>query len=365
LKTAHYPLSEPTSIAAIREFLALWHDADAAGRRGGFERRDREMARRTGNRGRERNRDGARGSATGREPGRQRRPEILQSQAMKSEPPAAGSAKVDSSAAPLTLEGTSLLHQMFRIRRAELRRLAPARRQELAHDAAAAIGNLQHEDGESAAFSVLGHKGDLLLIHFRADFEELSRAEAALAALAISDYLEPASSYLSMIEIGLYEASVRLYQRLAAAGVEPGTPQWREAIDAALKENREKLAMRLWPRIPERRYLCFYPMNKRRGETRNWYRLPIEDRQRLMHDHGMIGRRYAGQVTQIISGSVGFDDWEWGVDLFADDPLVFKKLVYEMRFDESSAFYAEFGPFYVGIRLKPEELAAMIADGGG
>ena len=253
---------------------------------------------------------------------------------------------------------------MFRFRRAALRELAPARRHEIARDTAAALADLQtRENAESAAFSVLGHKGDLLLIHFRADFEELARAEAGFVALAINDYLEPTTSYLSMVEIGLYEASVRLYQRLAADGIEQGTPSWREAIDAALKENREKLAARLWPRIPERRYVCFYPMNKRRGESRNWYRLPIEDRQRLMHDHGMIGRRYAGQVTQIISGSVGFDDWEWGVDLFADDPLVFKKLVYEMRFDESSAFYAEFGPFYVGIRLKPDELAAMIAGG--
>ncbi|HTW87422.1 MAG TPA: hydrogen peroxide-dependent heme synthase [Candidatus Binataceae bacterium] len=281
---------------------------------------------------------------------------------MKSEPPS-GSAPVDSSAAPLTLEGTSVLHQMFRIRRVELRKLAPARRQELAHEVAATIGNGSRENGESAAFSVLGHKGDLMLIHFRADFEELSRTENALAALAISDYLEPASSYLSMVEIGLYQASVRLYQRLTATGIEPGTPPWREAIEAVLNENREQLATRLWPRIPKRRYVCFYPMNKRRGEIRNWYRLSIEDRQRLMHDHGMIGRRYAGQVTQIISGSVGFDDWEWGVDLFADDPLVFKKLVYEMRFDESSAFYAEFGSFYVGVRLKPEELTAIIASG--
>jgi chlorite dismutase len=168
-----------------------------------------------------------------------------------------------------------------------------------------------------------------------------------------------------MVEIGLYEASVRLYERLATEGIEPGTPAAREAIEAALKENRDKLASRLWPRIPERRYVCFYPMNKRRGEHRNWYQLPIDERQRLMHEHGMIGRRYAGQVTQIISGSVGFDDWEWGVDLFADDPLVFKKLIYEMRFDESSALYAEFGPFYVGIRLAAEDVAKMIANGAG
>ena len=286
---------------------------------------------------------------------------------MKSDPPSAAKAKVDAAAAPLTLEGASLLHQMFRIRRAALRLLPPARRHEIAHAMAAAIEEMQRrENGESAAFSILGHKGDLMLIHFRADFEQLSRAEAAFAALPIDDFLEPTGSYLSMVEIGLYEGSVRLYQHLAAEGIEPGTPQWRAAIDEAARENREKLAARLWPRIPERRYVCFYPMNKRRGETHNWYQLPIEERQRLMHDHGMIGRRYAGQVTQIISGSVGFDDWEWGVDLFADDPLVFKKLVYEMRFDESSALYAEFGQFLVGLRLKPEELAEMIAgDNGG
>ena len=89
-------------------------------------------------------------------------------------------------------------------------------------------------------------------------------------------------------------------------------------------------------------------MNKHRGEAKNWYATPFEERARMMRDHGVIGRGYAGQVNQIISGSIGFDDWEWGVDLFADDPVVFKKLVYEMRFDEASSWYGEFGPFYVG-----------------
>ena len=97
-------------------------------------------------------------------------------------------------------------------------------------------------------------------------------------------------------------------------------------------------------------------MNKRRGEHKNWYAETVEDRARMMLEHGKIGRHYAGQVTQIISGAIGFDDWEWGVDLFADDPVVFKKLIYEMRFDEASAWYAEFGPFYVGLQFSPSEL---------
>jgi chlorite dismutase len=102
-------------------------------------------------------------------------------------------------------------------------------------------------------------------------------------------------------------------------------------------------------------------MNKKRGETHNWYALSMEERRLLMRGHGMVGRKYAGKVTQIISGSVGFDDWEWGVSLFADDPLVFKKLVYEMRFDMASALYALFGEFFVGIRLQPAEVGLMLS----
>jgi chlorite dismutase len=101
-------------------------------------------------------------------------------------------------------------------------------------------------------------------------------------------------------------------------------------------------------------------MDKKREGADNWYRLDIEHRRDLMREHGMVGRRYAGQVTQIISGSIGFDDWEWGVDLFADDALVFKKLVYEMRFDEASAGYAKFGPFYFAIRTEPADLGELL-----
>src|SRR5918994_2043536 len=98
----------------------------------------------------------------------------------------------------------------------------------------------------------------------------------------------------------------------------------------------------------------------RRGEIKNWYSAPFDDRAAMMREHGHIGRRYAGKVVQIISGSIGFDDWEWGVDLFAEDPLTFKKLIYEMRFDEASAKFAEFGPFYVGLQFPMGELGAFL-----
>src|SRR5437667_400670 len=122
-------------------------------------------------------------------------------------------------------------------------------------------------------------------------------------------------------------------------------------------------APRLFPKIPTRRYLCFYPMSKRRGEAVNWFDLPAEERAALMRGHGEIGRRWAGRVTQVIAGSVGLDDWEWGVTLFADDPLVFKKLVYEMRFDPASSRYALFGSFYTGIRFAAGALGEVLRAG--
>jgi chlorite dismutase len=138
--------------------------------------------------------------------------------------------------------------------------------------------------------------------------------------------------------------------------VEPHSDEWKKAIEETVSRQKEAMKPRLFPAMPPNRYICFYPMDRKRGEEKNWYTLPMEERQRQMNEHGMVGRRYAGDVKQIITGSIGFDDWEWGVDLFADDPLVFKKLIYEMRFDEVSAVYALFGTFYVGLRCPASQL---------
>jgi len=117
---------------------------------------------------------------------------------------------------------------------------------------------------------------------------------------------------------------------------------------------------RLFPTIPPNRYICFYPMDRRRGEDKNWYTLPMEERQRQMNEHGMVGRRYAGEVKQIITGSIGFDDWEWASTSSPTTPLVFKKLIYEMRFDQVSAVYALFGSFYVGLRCPADRLHDLL-----
>src|SRR5208283_5476913 len=239
----------------------------------------------------------------------------------------------DLPAMPLTLEGLSVLHQMFRFRWTEWRKVDPFRQEGIASEAAAALAPSEAA-GQSAIYSMLGHKGDLMVVHFRDSFDELNEAELQLDRTGLQEFLEPVHSYLSVIELGLYDSSVKLFRQLAERGLAPNSKEWKQEVDET--------------------------MDRQRGEEKNWYTLPIEERQRQMEEHGMIGRRYAGKVQQIITGSIGFDDWEWGVDLFADDPLVFKKLIYEMRFDEVSAVYALFGQFFVGLRCPVQKLGEWL-----
>ncbi len=263
---------------------------------------------------------------------------------------------------PLTIEGYSVLHQMMRVRWGAWRSLGSGEKTEILDEAGAALAKMeQNAGGESGLYSLLGHKGDLMLVHFRRSFDELNRAEMELARLRLSDYLEPTTSYLSVIELGLYESTIKAYRELTDRGVEPHSEEWNRAIAETVARQKEAMRSRLFPELPKHRYISFYPMDRRRGEEKNWYTLPIEERARQMNEHGMVGRRYAGEVKQIISGSIGFDDWEWGVDLFADDPLVFKKLIYEMRFDEVSAVYALFGHFYIGVRCPAAELGKLLS----
>lgn len=271
-------------------------------------------------------------------------------------------ASAEMPAVPLTIEGYSVLHQMMRFRWSAWRSLGVVERREIIDEAASLLGKMeQNSKGQSALYSLLGHKGDLMLVHFRESFDELNGAELQLAQVRLNDFLEPTSSYLSIIELGLYESTIKTYKTLMERGIEPHSEEWKREIGETLARQKEAMHPRLFPAMPPNRYICFYPMDRRRGEEKNWYTLPIEERQRQMNEHGLVGRRYAGEVKQIITGSIGFDDWEWGVDLFADDPLVFKKLIYEMRFDEVSAVYALFGHFYVGVRVAAASLEKLLS----
>lgn len=190
--------------------------------------------------------------------------------------------------------------------------------------------------GSTAFYSIVGQKADLVFMHLRETLDELNDLETAFQKTAFAAFTIPSYSYVSVVELSSYMAK-------------PGTDPMEDP----------EIVARLKPALPKARHICFYPMNKKRDGQDNWYMEPMERRRDMMKSHGMIGRSYAGRVKQIITGSVGLDDWEWGVTLFADDPLVFKKLVYEMRFDEASARYGEFGGFYVGNLLDQPRLEGM------
>src|SRR5690348_10103802 len=258
---------------------------------------------------------------------------------------------------PETLEGWSILHLMYRVRWDRLRAVDATAVQRLADEATRALA--VPDAGATAYVQMLGHKADLMLICFRRGFEELARAQLALSRTGLHEYLEPTTSYVSIVELGMYEMTAKIHQQLGEK-YKPASDEFERAFDAEIDTQRGRVMNRLFLDVPKWRYVCFYPMNKRRGESLNWYAEPFERRAAMMREHGMIGRTFAGRVTQVISGSIGYDDWEWGVDLFAEDPVVFKKLIYEMRFDEASAKFAEFGPFYTGLQFAPRQLAALL-----
>jgi chlorite dismutase len=261
---------------------------------------------------------------------------------------------------PETLEGWSVLHHMFRVRWNDIRKLGVAARREIAQSAVASISTPDADAAHTGLAHLLGHKADLMVIYFRENFEQLSQAELQFAQSPLCEYLEMTTSYVSIVELGMYDMTAKIHHQLAERSLKPGSEEFDRAFDEEMTQQRKRMMGRLYPEIPNRRYVCFYPMNKRRGEMKNWYMTPFDERGEMMLEHGMIGRNYAGKVTQIISGSIGFDDWEWGVDLFADDPLVFKKLIYEMRFDQASAVFAEFGPFYIGLQFAPANLTKFV-----
>lgn len=247
------------------------------------------------------------------------------------------------SGAPQTLEGWWSQHLIWHIDWCRWKQVPAGDRAGIIKEAQEFLQRVQAVDdapeGASACYRILGQKGDIMLINLRPDVEYLHALELELAQLRWADYLLPAYSYLSVVELSMHNP---------------------ESHGQPAAEMSDYVKRRLYPELPDLRTVCFYPMSKKRDGEDNWYTLPLARRGELMRDHGLIGRKYAGQVVQMICGSTGLDDWEWGVTLFADDPVQFKKIVYEMRFDEASARYGLFGPFYVGIRLEPDQLPGLM-----
>lgn len=264
---------------------------------------------------------------------------------------------------PESLEGWWILHRMFAFDRLAWDATQQQERNEITKQALLALSPLKSsEEGDVGLAQLLGHKADLMLTHYSRNYDGLARAQTVFDKTRLSEFLTPADSYVSVLELGLYDATGKIHAALSERGLKPFTDEWNEAFDELLKreEHNPRNAGRLFAKIPQRRYVCFYPMDKKRGESANWYMLPFAERAKLMVEHGKVGRTYHGIVTQVISGSIGFDAFEWGVDLYADDPLLFKKLVYEMRFDEASAKYGIFGDFFSGLQFSLDELPTYL-----
>ena len=259
---------------------------------------------------------------------------------------------------PETTEGWFVLHQILRWNRPQLRALDAARLAAHRKTAATMLASMAAPEvgGWSAVVPLIGSRADVMFMHFRPTLDDIGAAQRSLATLGLFDALEPLYSFLSVTEAGLYHASAQLAAAAVARGGAVGDDAYRAEMAARVETERGSahVQRRLFPvQPPEMPYVCFYPMSKRRAPGQNWYALSLEERSRLMMAHGMTGRGYGGRVMQVISGALGFDAWEWGVTLFAADPLTFKKIVTDMRFDEVSAQYAEFGDFYVGKRVEP------------
>lgn len=197
-----------------------------------------------------------------------------------------------------------------------------------------AVKEAATEGHQVVSFAVLGHKADLGFLALGPDMWHLRRFQAALRKAG----LDIAQSYVSLTEVSEYAA---------------GMP--REMLDA-----------RLYPQLPppDKRAICFYPMSKRRGVAgQNWFTTPFDERKEMMYEHGASGRKFSGRILQLVTGSTGLDEYEWGVTLFGQRPDDLKETVYTMRYDKASAVYAEFGPFYTGMIAEPHELMSQLGLG--
>ncbi len=250
---------------------------------------------------------------------------------------------------PRTKEGWYILHDFRTVDWDSWRKAPDHRRTQALEEGSTYLADAEAvtdaEDGDSATFAMVGHETDLLVMHIRPTLAEVEQVARQFDRTAFAEFTERTDSYISVAEVSDY------------------------VTDAYFEEDEEVentglaryLEQKIHPQIPDAEYVNFYPMEKRRDPEYNWYDLPFDERAEHMSSHGDIGRSYGGKVSQITAGSIGFDDYEWSVSLFANDPANIKNLLAEMRFDPSTSKYAEFGRFYIGRRFPPEDLEAYMA----
>jgi peroxiredoxin len=267
---------------------------------------------------------------------------------------------------PATLvpeSGWHFLHVFYQIDRAALAALPrEVRDQGRAELIAAFDSKAPAAPQQLQCFVVPGHKADFGVMMAGTDLKAVHGVQIAMQASALGPALRPSYSFTSITEVSEYVPDAEEYARILRdrEGLDPEGKVYKARLSSYTQRLAPMNQQRLYPDFPDWPCLCFYPMSKMRQGDQNWYMLPFESRSDLMAQHGRSGMKFAGKVSQIITASTGLDDWEWGVTLWARNPAYLKDIVYTMRFDESSARYALFGPFYFGYILSPSELLETV-----
>jgi peroxiredoxin len=258
----------------------------------------------------------------------------------------------------ISAEGWHVLHLFYRVEHGQWQlfndseqRAAKTRLSELVQEIRAT------ENCQLLTFAMVTPKADLGFMLLAADLHLANAFEKRLSLSLGPDVLTPTFTYLSMTERSEYTTSEAEYGAdLVKEGIAAGTPEHEQKLAEFRTRMTKYMKDRLYPVLPPWEVMCFYPMSKRRGETKSWYALPFDERKKMMGGHAKVGRTWHGKILQLITGSTGLDDWEWGVTLLAHDPGDIKGIVYEMRFDPVTAHYGEFGEFFIGLQAPLDEL---------
>ncbi len=255
-------------------------------------------------------------------------------------------------------EGLGTLHLFYRLNLAAWRAQNASERAASLENLESLVATARQKPQTQVVTLAMFTPADLGFMVLAPDLHELNTLEKNISASLGPDVLVPEFTYLSMTEKSEYTQKEEDYavELENTEGIARGSSE-SEAKLAAFRERIQHYTHdRLYPVLPEWEYFCFYPMSKKRIHGQNWYALDYQRRRELMGGHMRVGRTYAGRVRQLVTGSTGLDDWEWGVTLFAHDPYEIKAIVYEMRFDEVSHGYSEFGPFYNGLPLPLKDI---------
>jgi len=261
------------------------------------------------------------------------------------------------------LVGWPVIHQFFRIDRARWQGLSAEVRRAATEEFRDRLTGVAAEEGLQFVPLAGIAKADFGYMAIHPELGRIQQLGQELAATTFGTCLTPVYAFLSMSEVSEYTSGPEDWakQLRDEQHLDPASPEFAKGMTTMAARMKAYAEARVYPKLPkDMSIVCFYPMSKARGEQRNWYALPFEERKKLMSGHGTTGRKFAGRVLQLITSSTGLDDWEWGVTIFARDLKSIRDVVYEMRFDEGSALYGLFGEFYLCMRIQPDELQSAL-----